>query len=391
MKKLIYLEKIFSIFTKIISFYLSFYLLTHYRNPYLSSLLVFVNIFLMIYPNFFIGKLIDRLGFKKSYTLAFVVESLGYLLLILLSLDTKIIFLISGVFTLASILTGGVIGKIIPEILNKKELTKYYSLFSIFDKGYSIILPSLGGLLFTFNHYTKYLFIVAFVMNIILFFSLSKMELAIKNSKPKLINFNGSIRLIFKTPPLRISILFFIFFNFISGLGAGLIPGIIIENFSDNLEKNYIIYNTLSNIVLFSLSFINLKESKNSLRTIFLFGGISTIFGRIFLIGFGLQSIFLFSIFIGLSQLCNLVMNTNNTLIWANNTQYEIRSSLYGARRILAQGLYPVSYFFSTYVLKKNKLLIEPFIFFSSLILLIFILYLYFSNKKEVYKLNNII
>ena len=339
-------ESILALLNVMISFYFSIKIFESTNSASLMALSVFFSIAPNIYLSFFSGRAVDFYGKVKTIKICallyfsiylilyFYVDNYGY--------EIITIFLFLAIRSIVSSFNDMAIITIIPEQVPKENLRVAYGIQDFLNKGVSILGPILSGVIYSYVKVDNIILPMIVISFLIFMISFSLKEVKIvKDNIFEDISLNLCRKIVNQTPELRGSLCFFCLFNLVNGVSSAFLVSyafLMFGNFSYTLS----IYNSFMAVgaligTLFSIRKINIDP--------LLLIGISTIicalFGRI-VIGFA-YDIFLFSIFLALRAALIPIGNMANQIVWVDKTERSSRGSLFGYRRLIAQGFYPIS------------------------------------------------
>ena len=145
-----------------------------------------------------------------------------------------------------------------------------------------------------------------------------------------------------KSHPILLHLLiYFGFFNFVNGLTSGLMAAYILDIFSGS-GKELALFNTCVAIGTFLGGLYSFKNTKIHPLLVIACGGIvASVAGRVV---FGLvDSIYLLSFFAALRMFVLPIVNTTNQIVWGEKVPVGKQGAVFGFRRLIAQGGYPVA------------------------------------------------
>ncbi|MGE0762962.1 MAG: MFS transporter [Bdellovibrionales bacterium] len=316
------------------------------QSPYWLSIAVFAKLMPNIYLSLFAGHLVDRFPLKN------VIAGSNLILLVLTILAGTLLRF--DLFNLSALmmflfLTGAVESALglafqsSTALLARPEFfMRSQGLVALIENGPLILAPVLGVIAYEKMGFKGILWMDA-ISYVLALFALKTVSFPEIPARAKQ-SWGAGIHKILGHPQLRHLQLHFCWANFFHGLLAGLVAALVLTATAGD-KKSLAMVNTLSAVGLtLGALLVLLVPLKRRLGSVIAGGTlIGAIAGRILVGASGL--IGLWAVGLAIRQLMMPVINSANQTLWVQLTAPEERGVVFGARRLLSQGLYPLAVF----------------------------------------------
>ncbi|NCN41949.1 MFS transporter [bacterium] len=353
-------EIISSLGSSLLSFSLMIWVYKQTNEASSLGYLMFSYLAPQIYFSLFGGHLVDRFNKKSLLLFSDAFQALCSVVLLALFLSQNLslysvlpVTFINGFFSGIQHL---VFLTSMRSFIPKQKLLQYNGMMSVLQSAPVIVAPLVSLLLLDKIQLSGVIFIdlltfvLAFLAVLLLPFPKE-----LRKTRGPLSNkfFNEGFLQIRASKELRASLSFFTCINFLNGLAAGLIVAFILEKIG--ADSPWVSYNTsLTALGLTCGGLLTIKISKRINNPWTPLGWISlcsAIFGRI---GVVLSTLpFLIGIGFFLRNLMLPLMNSCNDTIWQTEVPVEKQGIVFGTRRLIAQGLYPIGLFLGPLMASK--------------------------------------
>lgn len=340
------IESCLVLLNNIVSFYFSIAIFEDTNSSSMMAISIFIAIAPTIYLSFIAGRIVDRIGRSQVIISCSLLLLFVYLFLAIYSFEESLtitlIFLFIFIRAAISSFHDIAIMAWIPEKVEEKNLRIAYGFQGFFNKGALIIGPVLAGIIYNDIDSSSILIVSAIFSVASLWLALvlaewNKGDLVTK----KKIDIRSCLSFLADKPKLKASLFFFCAFNTANGIASAFLVAYVLMVFG-SYEQTLSLYNFLVAVGTLAGTLYSIK--KLSIEPLFLIG-LTTLFcallGR-FAISFT-ASLVAFSIFVAVRSALIPIGNMANQILWVEQTEKDSRASLFGFRRLIGQGVYPVS------------------------------------------------
>ncbi|HCE1575207.1 TPA: MFS transporter [Vibrio parahaemolyticus] len=342
----LFFESLLSLSSVVSSFYFSIKIFDDTESAAVMAASVFVTIAPSIYLSFISGKVADKVGklrlIKICSFVYFLVFSLFFLYVDHYQYTTTAIFIFIFIKSLISSFNTISVLTIIPEQVSKDKTRIALGLQGFLNKGVLIVGPIIAGSIYSHIEVDTIILCSMLCCPLIFLtsFHLKRNDKKLRNVKNKE-TFISCGKEIAQKPRLLTSLCFFTLFNVVNGISSAFLVAYAFMVFG-NLDYTLSVYNLFMAIgalvgTLYSIKKLHLDP--------LLVIGISTILcaflGRIS-IGFT-SDLFVFSSLLAIRAACIPIGNMSNQILWIEGTESNNRGKMFGFRRLIAQGFYPIS------------------------------------------------
>lgn len=386
-------EALLVLLNNIVSFYFSIAVFEETNSSSMMAIAIFLSLAPTIYLSFVAGSVVDRIGKNQIVIICSLLFLVTYLSLATFNsydhLTVGAIFLFIFIRAVISSFHDIAIMTWIPEQVEEKDLRLAYGFQGFINKGALLAGPIIAGLIYTWLEVSTILYGSALFAGISLIIAalMAKQSGHTPTKKPKL-DIKHCITYLDTKPKLKASLYFFSAFNTVNGIASAFLVAYVLMIFGD-YEVTLSIYNFF--VALGALCGTLYSIKKVSVEALMLIG-ITTLLcaflGR-FVISFT-GSLFVFSILIAVRSALIPIGNMANQILWVEQTESTSRGSLFGFRRLVAQGIYPISILICAlliefYGLASSAEFLSGMFIFSGLfeMLIAFFLIKYASKSRE--------
>ncbi|MFZ9035977.1 MAG: MFS transporter [Francisellaceae bacterium] len=328
----------------IIRFYFSLTLFEITGSVLIMALSVLLSLSPKIYLSFIAGRIIDRIGARKTliithsllvfiyFAAAFVFNSESHYIIWSIFAIISLRAAISSFHSLS-------IMSIIPDLLAGKTQAAY-ALEGFLNSGAAILAPALAGVCYVFLPLENLLFIVAGMSIPGLFLVLHIIPISAHKTATTHPSLWQHLHLIMRNDKLRYALLYFCSFNAINGIASAFLS-VYILMLGANPNADLATYSTIVAIATLIGSLYSIKRfHHNAFIIIAVTGILCALFGRI---GIALtDNVILIAILVALRSALAPVANMANQMLWVSETKKNQRAGIFGLRRLIAQGSYPI-------------------------------------------------
>lgn len=339
-------EALLIVFYNTASFYLSLQIFELTKSPLILAGSVIAAIAPTIYLSFIAGRIIDKLGSRKVLLYSHLGLAILYIMAnYLLSNEDFYLYSIFGFIILRSALSSFhslAIMTAIPKIVPQERIQFAYSLDGFLNNGAQIIGPIVAAILYNYISLTPLMFlsVVATFLGFIWCLIILPKENITKQISRTTMQFTQYIKIIMKQPDLRNTLVFFSVFNGINGIAAAFVSAYILI-LASNPSESLAFYST---IIAIATLIGSLAASHKFKYSPYLVIGLTAIFcGLIGRIGITFSSsIIVISLLVGFRAMLIPISNMANQMLWLEHSNEYNRAGIFGLRRLIAQGLYPL-------------------------------------------------
>ncbi len=332
----------------IMSFCLSFWIYKTTRCAEIMATALFCYMAPKIYLSFVAGAIVDRVG--NRFVLRFSV-AIGFIIYLTASLfwngtsleRISFVYGLEGILGVTSAFYDVAFLASLPSIVPPKYHTTAYGLMEVLNGGVILLAPLLGSFLYAHTSFPS-LFMGAAWMSFLFWIFLFFQPLKRSDMHPKKLLHFQTFSWLKKHPVLYPLLCYFTRFNILQGLSAGLVTAYVLERCLGKIET----FTYFSMLLAFGTgagSLLTLWMKRwDPWKVIFWSGFGAALGGRI---AFGLTSHITFLCFWGfLRASLTPLMNTANQVLWTHEVPPDRRGKVFGARRLVAQGGFPLAIWF---------------------------------------------
>ncbi len=335
-----------SFVSSIIGFFLIVMLYDKTRDAFTMSLAVFLTTSPRIFLSFHSGRIADRFGKKNiilfSLVALFFIHSTNATVFYLREdvVDAWYILSIQACLGVVSAFYEISLLSSLSAFAGNKGKRFIYSFSNISLQFSYIFAPIISGIFYGTVPILNIIYAEISAV-VVLFFVVSKVSFPESLSGSKDIVVFKSWDFIKSNPILLHLLVYFSFFNFINGLTSGLVAAYILDLFSGS-GKDLAFFNTCIAIGTFLGGLYSFKNTRIHPLLVIAFGGIiASAAGRV-VFGF-VDSIYMLSFVAALRMFILPIVNTTNQIVWGEKVPASKQGSVFGFRRVIAQGGYPVA------------------------------------------------
>lgn len=315
------------------------------QSPYVLSLALLAKIGPSIYLSFFAGPIVDRTHPRTTLMLT----NLGLLAITFVLFITSTYDILNIALLLTLLFFSGVIESFqsltfqitVADFAKPEFYTKSQGVVSLVENSPMVLAPVLGAVFYQALGLRGILLLdvisFAAVLFIISWISFPKLKL----KKTANFDLSGSFK-IWRNPLLSRLMMFFMASNFMNGLLGGLVSAFVLAGTSGSEESLAFVQSAMAIGTVIGSIYVMAKGLPGNLTMWICLGtAAAAIFGRVGVALTSVVSIWALGLAIR-SFLIPLIGAANQTL-WLKEVPRAEMGSVFGARRVFAQGLYPVA------------------------------------------------
>lgn len=333
----------------ILSFALALWVYEQTGSPAHLGYLMFAYMAPQIYLSLFGGHFVDRWPKKILLISSDIVQGLGSLIILWLyfskNLGLYFIVLITFVNGFFSGIQSLIFLSSLSSFVSRERLLKFNGHMQIFNAIPSIVAPLVAWPLLQAVNLSGLvaLDIVTLIFSLVIMLFVSFPHQDQKLAKKFLLaSLKEGFVFIFKTPSLKRSLAFFAYNNFLTGLVSGLVVAFIVEKVG--LKSPWVAYNsslTAVGILLGSLFLISSNwQISQPFKVMSISAVLASLSGRMAVVF--LSTPFLIGLLFLFRNATVPILNACNDVIWQSTVPISLQGRAFGARRFVAQGLYPI-------------------------------------------------
>lgn len=342
------IEALLVLSNNVVSFYFSIAVFEETNSSSMMAISVFLSLAPTIYLSFVAGNVVDQVGKNQIVIICSYLFLVVYLLLATLTsyayLTSGAIFLFIFIRSVISSFHDIAIMTWIPEQVEEKDLRLAYGFQGFINKGALLTGPIVAGLIYTRLDVSIILYVSTLLAGVSLIIACLMADQSIRKPSTKLkIDMGSCLSYLNTKPKLRASLYFFCAFNTVNGIASAFLVAYVLMIFGE-YEVTLSVYNFFVAIGALCGTLYSIKRL--SFEPLILIGVttlLCALLGR-FAISFT-SSLLVFSILIAVRSALIPVGNMANQILWVEQTESTSRGSLFGFRRLVAQGIYPISIF----------------------------------------------
>ncbi len=338
-----------SLTSALLGLVVSLHLYQEFQSPAFMANALFCFMAPKIYLSFGAGVVVDRLGARLILRIA-LFGILGVSVIAFFFIGGRkgipsadFVYCLNGVLGALAAFYDSALMVFVPLFVSEDRYTRVYSWMEFFSNSSLLLAPVLGPVVFMIVPLGNLFCLQGFSALLILFW-VSSMGGLTSTSFPKNRKILPSLELfpwIWKHPVLGSLLRYFCLNNLLNGLGAGLITAYVLERTGGDV-RSVSALGVGAAVATFLGSSLNFLISRwQPLWLIFWSGLGAAVCGRVF---FGAStSLWLLILWASLRVGVVPMMNTANQVLWTEKTETDSRGRVFGVRRLVAQGFYPVA------------------------------------------------
>jgi DHA3 family macrolide efflux protein-like MFS transporter len=335
---------IYNLLSGIAAFNLALWLYFETDSPFYMTLALFVNMAGRIYPGFILGKIIDHL--EKANVLKFATISIMltyFISVCFFTFESKaepFVMLLEFAFGVTSLFYELTILSSVSAFLPKEKYQQVYGFMELLIGISATLTPIFGALSHSYFKMHNVMLAALFsALPLVVLTFLIRLPQSLR--KPTLEIRFSTLHFIKDNKILLALLTHFSLFNFFNGLAIGIINIYVLRTFNGSTEHLAFV-NLFVAVGMLAGGMLSSRNIRiNPIFLVALGGVIAALYGRIIL---GLcPSIIVFCLAMLIRMGMIPIINTSNQVIWSNLTPEEVRGKVFGMRKMIALGGYPLA------------------------------------------------